>query len=156
MGVPVLTLSGRSFASRVCGSLVRAAGMPELICTSAEEFVERAVTLGKEPNLLQPLRDRLRAGRDTCVLFDMPGLVVRLEDLYRQMWEQFQKGELPRPDLDGLDVYLEVGCKVDHEVLEVQSIRDYHSWWTKKLAARHRCRPIARDRRLVGSSAMFP
>jgi predicted O-linked N-acetylglucosamine transferase (SPINDLY family) len=30
MGVPVLTLSGRSFASRVCGSLIRAAGLEDL------------------------------------------------------------------------------------------------------------------------------
>ncbi len=37
MGVPVLTLSGRSFASRVCGSLVRAAGLPELICATPED-----------------------------------------------------------------------------------------------------------------------
>ena len=34
MGVPVLTLSGRCFASRVCGSLVRAAGLPDLVCAS--------------------------------------------------------------------------------------------------------------------------
>jgi predicted O-linked N-acetylglucosamine transferase (SPINDLY family) len=34
MGVPVLTCPGLSFAARVCGSLVRAAGVPELICTS--------------------------------------------------------------------------------------------------------------------------
>ena len=38
MGVPVLTLSGRSFASRVCGSLVRAAGLPELVCSNAETY----------------------------------------------------------------------------------------------------------------------
>ena len=46
MGVPVLTLSGRSFASRVCGSLVRSAGLPELICQTPQEFVARAIALG--------------------------------------------------------------------------------------------------------------
>jgi len=85
-GVPVLTLSGRSFASRVCGSLVRAAGIPEMICTSAEEYVERAVALGSDRAQLQELRERLRGGRDSCTLFDMPGLVNRLEGLYQQMW----------------------------------------------------------------------
>jgi hypothetical protein len=136
--------------------LVRAAGLPELICASAEEFVERAVAMGRDPSLLQALRERLRVGRDTCVLFDMPGLVGRLEDQYRQMWAQFEKGELPRPDLDNLDVYLEIGGKVDHETIEVQSVRDYHTWWTEMLDKRHRFRPIAHDRRLVRSSAWFP
>jgi predicted O-linked N-acetylglucosamine transferase (SPINDLY family) len=55
MGVPVLTLSGRSFASRVCGSLVRSAGLPELICPTAGEFVDRAVSLGTHPELLHAL-----------------------------------------------------------------------------------------------------
>ncbi|MEJ0045695.1 MAG: hypothetical protein WDN04_05920 [Rhodospirillales bacterium] len=32
MGVPVLTVAGRGFAARVCASLVRAAGVPELVC----------------------------------------------------------------------------------------------------------------------------
>jgi predicted O-linked N-acetylglucosamine transferase (SPINDLY family) len=156
MGVPVLTLSGRSFASRVCGSLVRAAGMPEMVCASAEEFVERAVAMGNERSLLEPLRKRLRASRDSCVLFDMPGLVHKLEDLYRQMWVEFEKGELPRPDLDNLDVYLDVGNQVNRDAIEVQTIPDYLDWWRKKLALRHRYRPVAHDRRLVQSSELFP
>jgi predicted O-linked N-acetylglucosamine transferase (SPINDLY family) len=156
MGVPVLTLSGRSFASRVCGSLVRAAGMPEMVCASAEEFVERAVAMGNERSLLEPLRKRLRASRDSCVLFDMPGLVHKLEDLYRQMWVEFEKGELPRPDLDNLDVYLDVGNQVNRDAIEVQTIPDYLDWWRKNLALRHRFRPVAHDRRLVQSSELFP
>jgi predicted O-linked N-acetylglucosamine transferase (SPINDLY family) len=156
MGVPVLTLSGRSFASRVCGSLVRSAGMPEMVCASAEEFVERAVAMGNERSLLEPLRKLLRAGRDSYVLFDMPKLVHKLEELYRQMWVEFEKGELPRPDLANLDVYLEVGSQVNHDAMEVQSIPDYLDWWRNHLAFRHRFRPVAHDSRLVQSSELFP
>jgi len=148
MGVPMLTLSGRSFASRVCGSLVRAAGLPELICESAEDFVNRAVEFGNNPTLLQPHREKLQAGRSHCVLFDMPLLVQRLEELYRQMWDQFQKGELPQPDLVNLDAYLEVGCQPNHEELEVQTLKDYEGWWRENLARRHQFRPIPPDHRL--------
>ena len=152
MGVPMLTLSGRSFASRVCGSLVRAAGLPELICESAEDFVNRAVEFGNNPALLQPFREKLRAGRDNCVLFDMPLLVRRLEDLYRQMWDQYQKGELPQPDLANLDAYLEVGCQTRHEELEVQTLKNYQGWWRENLARRHKFRPIPPDRRLCNQT----
>ena len=149
MGVPMLTLSGRSFAARVCGSLLRAAGLPELVCASAGEFVNRAVEFGNNPALLQPFRERLQAGRNSCTLFDMPLLVRQLENLYRQMWDQFQKGDLPQPDLANLDVYLEVGCQVRHEEVEVQTLQDYHGWWREQLAVRHRSRPIPPDRRLL-------
>ena len=148
MGVPMLTLSGRSFASRVCGSLVRSAGLPELICESAEDFVNRAVELGNDPARLQALREKLQAGRNSCVLFDMPLLVRKLEALYRQMWEHYQKNGLPQPDLTNLDAYLEVGCQVPHEELEVQTLKDYEGWWRENLARRDKIRPIPPDHRL--------
>jgi predicted O-linked N-acetylglucosamine transferase (SPINDLY family) len=148
MGVPVLTLSGRSFASRVCGSLARAAGLPELVCTSAQEFVERAVEFGKNPSSLKPYRDRLRAGRGSCTLFDMPRMVRDLEGLYEQIWTDYAAGALPRPELANLDVCLELGSQVDHEALEVQTIQDYQEWWRKMLVQRNRFRPIDLDRRL--------
>lgn len=148
MGVPVLTLSGRSFASRVCGSLVRASGIPEMICTSAHDYVERAVAFGNNPATLQPFRDRLRASRDTCTLFDMPQLVRKLEDLYQKMWADFEAGNLPQPDLANLDAYFEVGCSATYDDLEVQTIKDYDTWWRNRLALRHRHRPIPPDQRL--------
>jgi predicted O-linked N-acetylglucosamine transferase (SPINDLY family) len=148
MGIPVLTFSGRSFASRVSGSLVRAAGAPELVCATAEEFINRAVTFGNDPALLKPIREKLRAGRDSCTLFDTPLLVRSLEGLYKQMWSEFEKGAQPRPDLSNLDVYLEVGSQIKHDEIEVQTIQDYHGWWHEKLAQRNQFRPISPDHRL--------
>jgi predicted O-linked N-acetylglucosamine transferase (SPINDLY family) len=147
MGVPVLTLSGRSFASRVCGSLARAAGIPELVCTSAEAFVDRAVQFGNDRILLQPYRDRLRMGRESCILFDTRSLVHHLEVLYGRMWSDLQNGSLPKPELANLEAYLEVGRQVNHDEIEVQLIQDYHGWWLNTLTQRHRLRPLVPDRR---------
>ena len=36
----------------------------------------------------------------------MPGLVRNLESIYATMWSDYTRGELPRPDLRNLDVYL--------------------------------------------------
>lgn len=154
MGVPVLTLSGRSFASRVCGSLVRSAGLADMACLSPAEYVDRAVALGRNKAAIQIYRDRLQTERDACVLFDTPTLVRRLEGLYGQMWAEFETGHLPRPDLTNLDVYLEVGIEEDFDSLEVQSIDDYHAWWSAKLARRHKVRPLGPDRRLWTEKAM--
>ena len=146
MGVPVLTLSGHSFASRVCGSLVYAAGLPGLVCTSAVEYVEKAVSLGGDAGLRAEQREKLGAARNDCVLFDMPGLVHRLEALFEKMWER--RGQRPRPDLTNLDVYLEVASQLNHEGIDVQSTTDYHGWWREKLRRRHEVRPMAGDGRM--------
>jgi predicted O-linked N-acetylglucosamine transferase (SPINDLY family) len=144
MGVPVLTWSGRSFASRVCGSLVRAAGLPELVCGSAEEYVRRAVELGGDRAALRGLRDRLTKGRDVCTL---PRLVRCLEELYAQMAKDLTSGRLPRPDLANLREYLEVGIEMSHEEIEVQTLVRYEDAWRELLARRHRLRPLGLDRR---------
>jgi predicted O-linked N-acetylglucosamine transferase (SPINDLY family) len=156
MGVPVLTWSGRSFASRVCGSLVRAAGMPEMVCQSGEEFVERAVAFGRDPASLAPLREHLRAARNECSLFDTPALVRGLEGLYREMWGDFEGGTLPRPDLANLDTYLEVGSQADHEAADIHDVPDYDAWWRARLAARDQFRPIEPDRRLASGLNTAP
>lgn len=148
MGVPVLTHSGRSFASRVCGSLVRSAGLADLVCESAGEYVERAVALANDPEALRAYRARLEQGRATSTLFDMDRLVAALEDLYLGMCEDHRQGRLPRPDLDNLEAYFQVGIEHDPDAVETQTIEDYHGLYLARLARRHRFRPIRADRRL--------
>jgi predicted O-linked N-acetylglucosamine transferase (SPINDLY family) len=152
MGVPVLTLSGRSFAARVCGSLVRAAGLPELICQSPQEFVARAIALGRNRAEVDALKARLKANRDTCTLFDMDTLTERLEGLYLEMCDDYANGRLPRPDLANLPAYFEAGIEHQHELVELQAVNDYHERYKAELARIHRIRPIAPDNRIWGAA----
>jgi predicted O-linked N-acetylglucosamine transferase (SPINDLY family) len=144
MGVPVLTLSGNSFASRVSGSLVRSAGLPEMVCTSTAEYVEKAVSMGRHASLRAEVRQKLREAKKDCVLFDMPGLVRHLEALYEQMWRQ--RGQVPPPDLSNLDVYLEVAGQWDHETADLLTLNDLHAVWAEHLQRRYRARPAASSR----------
>lgn len=153
-GVPVLTLSGRSFASRVGGSLLSAVGLPELICESADQFVEMGVRLGNDRPSLAELRERLKRERDSSTLFDVPGLVRRLEDLYQEMWIAFESGQLPQPNLDNLEVYLEVARDRPADAVDLQAHPDYHGHWLGLLAQRHAHRPIRTDSRLVSDAVL--
>jgi len=148
MGVPVLTFWGRSFAARVCGSLVSAAGLPDLVCNNPREYVERAIELAQDPAQLAALRARLEGGRATCDLFAMDRLVADLEALYRSMAADYQDGALPKPDLTNLDAYLEVGAGLDHEGREMITVDDYAGLWKSSLARRHLARPLAADGRM--------
>jgi predicted O-linked N-acetylglucosamine transferase (SPINDLY family) len=148
MSVPVLTVAGRSFAARVCGSLVRAAGVPELVCDTPSEFVERAVELAHDRPQLQTYRQRLQDGRGQSTLFDMNRLVIELEALYRGMCVAHQEGRTPQPDLRNLDVYAAIGAEIDHEAAEMLAMEDYAGFYRGKLALRHWTRPIPADVRL--------
>lgn len=149
MGVPVLTYSGRCFAARVCGSLVRAAGVPELVCDNPEAFVQRAIALAGSDRLsLRAYRERLIAGRDTCTLFDIDLLARKLEGLYSEMAAAHTRGETPTPDLSNLEAYLSVGAAFDHDSIEIGLAPHYHAIYAAGLSTIHRHRPLTADARL--------
>ena len=149
MGVPVLTWSGRCFASRVCGSLLRSAGLPEMVCETPEAFVARAIHLaGAGRGELELTRARLLANRETCTLFDVAKLSRHLEGLYRQMRDEYASGALPQPRLGNLDSYFEIGVAQDHEVREMGALTDYDGFYHAQLARRHYHQPMDADGRL--------
>jgi hypothetical protein len=154
MGVPVVTFSGRGFASRVCGSLVRAAGLPELVSETPREFVKTAIALAQDPILLRDTRERLIAGRATCTLFDTDLLTRRLEALYREMCLEAEGGALPRPDLTNLETYLDIGAGLPHEVEETSTIADLDGLYRAELAKRHMMRPAPADLRIWTQEAI--
>lgn len=100
-GVPVLTLQGSHFASRVAASLVTAAGLPELVAQSTEEYFAIALELGKKPAALAQVREKLRQNRERAPLFDTQGFARHLEAGYKRAWALYQAGEAPRR----IDVY---------------------------------------------------
>ena len=98
-GLPVLTLSGRSFAARVAASLLHGIGMPELIAATQEQYEATAVGLATEPDRLAALTRKLREHRSTAPLFDVGPYTRRLESAYLRMYERRQAGLQP-DDID--------------------------------------------------------
>ena len=152
MGVPVVTLSGRSFASRVCGSLARSAGIPKLVCETGADYVARAVELGLNPVERQRYKDFLKANRDRCTLFDTPKLVRHLEGLFETMWREYETGTLPRPDLTNMPVYQDIGIELHMDGSDLSHDPDYFNLYRQRLAYRHSFSLLPTDRRLWQNS----
>ena len=89
-GLPVLTLIGRSFASRVAASLLNAVGLPELITNTQEEYESLAIELAMNPQKLTDIRLKLDRNRLTTPLFDTPLFTKNLEDAYSEMYERYR------------------------------------------------------------------
>lgn len=93
-GLPVLTLAGTTFASRVAGSLLHAAELPGLITHTTEEYENQAITLGTDLPRLALLRTQLETTRTTSPLFDPQRFARHLEQAYLTMWSRHVQ-ELP-------------------------------------------------------------
>lgn len=95
VGLPLLTLAGSSFPSRVAASLLNAARFRDGITDSLEAYRERAVLWGRNPAKLQDLKTRLLAEPLNTPLFDTEGRVRQLEKAYKEMWRRYQAGLVP-------------------------------------------------------------
>ena len=96
-GLPVLTCVGETFAGRVAGSIVRAAGLAELATNSPRDYEAQALALARDPARLAGIRSRLGAGREKLPLFDMAKRTRDLEALYARMAEICRSGRPAAP-----------------------------------------------------------
>ena len=94
-GVPVLTVPGETFASRVAASLVTACGLADWACTDADAYVSRAIELANEPGPLRAAQAHLDAHRTTLPLFDTERYARDYEALLMRMFEHRQQGLAP-------------------------------------------------------------
>lgn len=89
MGVPVVSLAGDEFRSRAGLSLLTAAGLPDLIARSVEEYVDFAAALAGDLAALAALRSGLRERLKGSPLADIGAYVAALEAAYRAMWRRW-------------------------------------------------------------------
>lgn len=94
-GVPVLTVMGRHWVSRMTASHLMAVGLPELIRPSLSAYEETAVNLAHDRHQLAVLCDRLEMNKHCCPLFDSKRFLDHLEAGYETIWQRYIKGFEP-------------------------------------------------------------
>jgi predicted O-linked N-acetylglucosamine transferase (SPINDLY family) len=94
-GVPVLTVPGPTYASRVAASLVSACGLPDLACEDEASYLALACALAAEPGVLAHLKAQLNELRLELPLFDTDRYVRDYEALLMRMFQRQQAGLPP-------------------------------------------------------------
>ena len=84
-GVPVLTLAGPTYYSRIGVQVVAGAGLADLVATDWDDYVARAIAVSETPSGLQALRERAQEGFAQADYRDEPAVIGRIEDAYREM-----------------------------------------------------------------------
>ena len=100
VGLPVLTLEGKSFPARVCASLLKAIDLDGLIAKIQQEYEDLAVELANSPAKLQRIKEKLEQARMNTPLFDAELYAKNLERAFQMMQKNYQDGGAP------LDIHL--------------------------------------------------
>jgi predicted O-linked N-acetylglucosamine transferase (SPINDLY family) len=89
MGVPVVTLAGRTHHSRVGASLLHHAGLDDLVAGSEDEYVELAARLAADRARRDEWRAALRGRVAASALCDGRAVASAAEDAYRRLWRRW-------------------------------------------------------------------
>lgn len=88
MGVPILTLPGRTHASRVTASLLHRVGLDGWVASDEEEFLRIGALAAQNMHSLKELRPQLRSRFLQSPLGNGPLLAADLEQAYRNIWQE--------------------------------------------------------------------
>jgi predicted O-linked N-acetylglucosamine transferase (SPINDLY family) len=86
-GLPVLSCAGSTFAGRVAGAMLSAAGLDALVTTSLQDYEMTALQLAQQPVRLAALRRMLVDRRASLPLFDADACARDIEGAFLRMWE---------------------------------------------------------------------
>jgi protein O-GlcNAc transferase len=94
-GLPIVTLRGESFVSRVTAGFLTNLGLEELIASTPAEYEAIALGLARDRARLSHIRHRLAEARKTSALFDMDRFVRGLEGAFLEMQKRALDGVRP-------------------------------------------------------------
>ncbi len=95
VGLPILTLKGQSFASRVSASLLKELEMDELITNKYEEYTMRAIELANDNVLINKIKVKLNKNIKTKTLFKAKTFTKSLEISYQKVYELYIRDMKP-------------------------------------------------------------
>jgi predicted O-linked N-acetylglucosamine transferase (SPINDLY family) len=93
MGVPVVTLEGHNFVSRMGASFLRTLGRPDWVAASEAGYVATAVALARERRALRAGRAALRAQMLASPVSDIDAYTSHFESVLRGMWQSWCEGD---------------------------------------------------------------
>lgn len=98
MGLPMITLSGESFASRMAARLLQAIGATPGITETIENYVETAVALATQPDLLARYRSLFTATNWAATIGDIATFTFHYEESLIQIELALRAGTAVEPD----------------------------------------------------------
>jgi predicted O-linked N-acetylglucosamine transferase (SPINDLY family) len=91
MGIPVVTLTGELFSSRMGLNILSRLGLALFSATSKAEYVAKACSFAQQIDSLAQIRQSLRVQMLGSSLCDPLRLAREMEGCFRQIWQRWCK-----------------------------------------------------------------
>ncbi len=88
VGLPILTREGYTFPSRVAASLLQTSGLKELITSTEEDYINKALLISKDTKYLKNLKKKVMTNKIKMSLFDNKLFTKNLEKAYQKMFKR--------------------------------------------------------------------
>jgi protein O-GlcNAc transferase len=88
-GVPVITMEGGHFASRIGSSILQTMQLPELVANTLEAYQTLAIHLATQPDALTAIRQKIQRNRLTSPLFSTSQHTQELEAAFSKIWQEY-------------------------------------------------------------------
>ncbi len=85
-GVPIITKSGNSFTSNVASSMLKALNLEELITTNDEEYINLAVSMAKNKEILKKVKLKLKNNKISKLLFNTKKYTTNIEKAFENIY----------------------------------------------------------------------
>ena len=92
-GLPVITLEGNSFASRVSSSILRSIGFDALIAKTKDEYIDKVIFYSKNKNKLNEFKKRLFTLKSKNQLFNTKEFVHNFEKVLKKVKNEAKDNE---------------------------------------------------------------
>ena len=96
MGLPVVTLAGDSFASRVSASLLNSINLNELITDNLENYEKLATDISSDEKLFIEIKNKIKLQIKSSNLFKPEVFTKNLEKAYKLIYENYLEGNNPK------------------------------------------------------------
>jgi predicted O-linked N-acetylglucosamine transferase (SPINDLY family) len=96
VGLPVLTMAGESFVSRMAASALMGMDLPELVTHTRADYIQTAIDLGNNPQGLLAIKEKLSNHKKTSLLFNATAFAKSLEASYKEALGLFLVNEKPK------------------------------------------------------------
>ena len=94
-GLPLLTMHGQSFQSRVASSFLKNLNLPELITSNIEDYENFAIYLANNPEKLKKIKEKLILSIKSSNVFNTKIYTKNLEKAYQIAYERYHKNLMP-------------------------------------------------------------
>ena len=93
--LPLLTIKGRSFQSRVSSSLLYSLGLEELIMNNTLDYEKFAIDVAKSPGVLKKIQEKLKLSIRSTNTFNTQIYTKNLEKAYKQVYQRYKNNLTP-------------------------------------------------------------